>query len=68
MRYGGYSDIRFRAKSGRKHCEGGRNVMIQNTPVSAKIIFVVYENAVMNLSEFKVKLSLCEVLTMVYDV
>jgi len=42
--------------------------MIQNTPVSAKIIFVVYENAVMNLSEFKVKLSLCEVLTMVYDV
>lgn len=31
-------------------------------------LVVVYENAVMNLSEFKVKLSLCEVLTMVYDV
>jgi len=29
---------------------------------------VVYENAVMNLLEFKIKLSSFEVLTMVYDV
>jgi hypothetical protein len=31
-------------------------------------LVVVYEKAVMNLSEFKIKLSPFEVLTMVYDV
>jgi len=29
MRYGGFSDIRFRAKSVGKHCVGRRKVMIQ---------------------------------------